>query len=92
MTMPPGMTRVRIAALKSRLSEHLRAVKRGATIEILERETPIARIVPLTPHRSLLTSRSPSARAAPLGTIRLPPPLKVETDIVELLAEERGDR
>ncbi len=35
----------RIAELKSRLSEHLRSVRTGRTLTILDRDTPIARIV-----------------------------------------------
>jgi antitoxin (DNA-binding transcriptional repressor) of toxin-antitoxin stability system len=35
-----NMRQVRIAELKSRLSEYLRAVRRGETIAVLDRETP----------------------------------------------------
>jgi antitoxin (DNA-binding transcriptional repressor) of toxin-antitoxin stability system len=41
------MKRVRIAELKDRLSEHLRAVEGGTEVEVLDRDRPIARIVPL---------------------------------------------
>jgi len=37
---------LKIAAFKSRLSEHLRAVRRGNEIIIKDRETPIARVAP----------------------------------------------
>jgi prevent-host-death family protein len=37
----------RIAELKARLSEYLRAVRRGETIGVLDRETPVAQIVPI---------------------------------------------
>jgi len=40
------MSNVRIADLKARLSEHLRAVRRGRSLTVLDRDTPIARIVP----------------------------------------------
>ena len=40
------MTGVRIADLRSRLSEHLRKVRGGRSLTILHRDTPIARIVP----------------------------------------------
>lgn len=42
------MTTVRIAALKARLSEHLRSVRQGRTLTVLDRDTPIARIVPVS--------------------------------------------
>ena len=41
------MKQVKIADLKDRLSEHLRAVERGEEIEVTDRRRPIARIVPL---------------------------------------------
>jgi prevent-host-death family protein len=41
------MKRVKIAELKDKLSEHLRAVERGDEIEVTDRNRPIARIVPL---------------------------------------------
>jgi prevent-host-death family protein len=40
------MNKVGIADLKARLSEHLRRVRRGQTLTVLDRETPVARIVP----------------------------------------------
>jgi prevent-host-death family protein len=40
------MKAVRIADLKARLSERLREVRRGRTITVLDRDTPIARLVP----------------------------------------------
>jgi prevent-host-death family protein len=41
------MRRVKIAELKSQLSKHLRAVERGAELEVTDRDRPIARIVPV---------------------------------------------
>ncbi|MGH2749679.1 MAG: type II toxin-antitoxin system Phd/YefM family antitoxin [Actinomycetota bacterium] len=40
------MKRVKIAELKDRLSEHLRAVEKGAEVVVTDRDRPIARIVP----------------------------------------------
>ena len=40
------MSKVGIADLKARLSEHLRAVRNGATLTVFDRDTPVARIVP----------------------------------------------
>ena len=86
------MKKVRVAELKSRLSEHLRAVKRGQTILVLERDSPIAHITPLESKASPLVVRPRAARALPLAEIPLPAPLKLKTDIVALLAQERGER
>ena len=82
------MKQVRIAELKSHLSEYLRAVRGGQTIAVLDRETPVAHIVPIT-DRAKLKIRKPAPDAPPLNRIPLPKPLKTRIDIVELLLEER---
>src|SRR5438067_355055 len=53
------MREVRIAELKARLSEYLRAVRRGETIAVLDRETPVAQIVPVR-DRTALRIRKPA--------------------------------
>jgi len=83
------METVRIADLKARLSEHLRAVRRGQTLTVLDRDRPVARIVPYDAERRPLTVRSPRPGAAPLARVALPHALRVKVDIVALLAEER---
>ena len=83
------MDQVRIADLKARLSEHLRAVRRGRTLTVLDRDRPIARIVPYDGERRLLSIRSPRPGTPPLSRLKLPPPLRTRIDIVQLLAEER---
>ena len=47
------MRRVEIPELKDRLSEHLRAVEKGAEVVVTDRDRPIARIVPLQPGRRI---------------------------------------
>jgi prevent-host-death family protein len=89
----PVMTTVRIAELKARLSEYLRRVRRGQTLTVLDRETPIAHIVPHAPPATRLVVRHPSPSAPPPHRVPLPPPLKVGVDVVALLLEERqGER
>ncbi len=86
------MKRVRIAELKARLSEHLRYVRRGHTLTVLDRDTPIARVVP---HEAAapMQLRRPLERYRMLKDVPLPPPLRLDVDIVELLLEERqGER
>jgi prevent-host-death family protein len=82
------MKQVRIADLKARLSEYLRAVRRGETIAVFDRDTPVAQLVPYR-DRPALRVRKPSAQAPALNRVRLPKPLKLNLDIVELLLEER---
>jgi antitoxin (DNA-binding transcriptional repressor) of toxin-antitoxin stability system len=82
------MKRVRIAELKSRLSEHLRAVRGGETIAVLDRETPVAQIVPVR-ERAPLRVRKPAPSTPAPNRVRVPKPLKLSIDVVQLLLEER---
>jgi prevent-host-death family protein len=82
------MKEVRIAELKSRLSEYIRAVRNGETISVLDRDTPVAQIVPVR-ERVALRIRRPAPGTPPPNRVRLPKPLKLDIDIVDLLLEER---
>ncbi len=82
---------VRIAELKSRLSEYLRKVRAGRVLTVYDRDTPIARLVPVE-GTSLLSVRPPSGQAKGLARVALPPPLAAGIDVVDVLAEERGER
>ncbi len=84
---------VRVADLKSRLSEHLRKVRAGRTVTVMDRSTPIARIVPYDEQGGGLAVRSPLPGAPSLAQIPLPPPLRLHRDVVTFLLEERqGER
>ena len=80
--------RVGVAELKARLSEYLRRVRRGEAITVLDRETEIARILPLE-DADPLTVRTPSDGAPRIQDVPLPPPLEPGIDVLELLHEER---
>jgi len=87
------MNGVRVADLKSHLSEHLRKVRSGRSVTVFDRNTPIARIVPYEQAGSTLAVRSPQSGTPSLQRISLPPPLRLRRDIVALLLEERqGER
>jgi antitoxin (DNA-binding transcriptional repressor) of toxin-antitoxin stability system len=83
-----AMRQVRIAELKARLSEHLRAVRRGEIITVLDRDTPIARIAPIGGPAALRVRRPAPGTPRP-GRVRVPGPLKLKVDVVRLLLEER---
>jgi prevent-host-death family protein len=86
------MTQVRIAELKARLSEYLRSVRRGRSITVLDRDTPVARLVPYV-ESDLMRVRESTRRAGSIHEVELPPPLPIDLDVVDLLLEERqGDR
>lgn len=82
------MKSVRIAELKARLSEYIRAVRRGETIAVLDRETPVAHLVPVR-DRPALRIRKPAPGTPALNRVRIPKPVKLKVDIVQLLLEER---
>jgi prevent-host-death family protein len=81
------MSNVRIADLKARLSEHLRSVRNGGTLTVLDRETPVARIVPVASQP--LEIRKARRRVRDL---MLPPKPAKRTDSVAVLIEDRRRR
>ena len=84
------MKSVQISELRTRLSEYLRQVRLGRTLTVMDRDTPIARIVPYTPEAEPLRVRRPLGEYASLQSVPLPRPMKIGVDIVTLLMEERG--
>lgn len=84
-------TEVRIADLKARLSEHLRSVRRGGTLVVLDRDTAVARIVPYREAASGLVTRAPLAGLKPRD-VTFPPPLRLRGDVLDYLDDERRDR
>jgi antitoxin (DNA-binding transcriptional repressor) of toxin-antitoxin stability system len=82
------MRQIKIADLKARLSEHLRAVRGGETIAVLDRDTPVAHIVPIRAKHTLRV-RKPTAASPPIHKVTLPGPAGLDLDIVRLLLEER---
>jgi len=83
------MKSVGIAELKSRLSEHLRGVRRGEPLTVLDRNTPVATIVPYEAGPAALVVRRPLPGAPQLRAVRLPPRLVSKRDIVDLLLADR---
>ena len=83
------MKAVRIADLKAHLSAHLRNVRRGESLMVLDRETPIARIVPALEKTSALLIRHPRLGGPKPSGVPLPRALKTRRDPVALLLEDR---
>ncbi len=75
-----------IAELKAHLSAYLKRVRAGESLVVHDRDTPIARIVPVKPG---LTIREPSMRRE---DIRWPAPPKKKTDSLKVLMELRRER
>ncbi|MEO7135936.1 MAG: type II toxin-antitoxin system prevent-host-death family antitoxin [Vicinamibacterales bacterium] len=81
------MRNVGIAELKARLSEHLRSVRNGGTLTVLDRDTPIARIIPYAAQP--LEIRKATRR---LRDVKLPPKPARPTDSLAILVDDRRRR
>ena len=82
------MKAVGIAELKARLSEYLRAVRRGETILVLDRDTPVAEIVPVRA-ASTLRIRKPAEGAPAPNRVPLPRASRSTIDVAQVLLETR---
>jgi prevent-host-death family protein len=83
------MRSVNIAQLKARLSEYLRHVRSGHEVTVLDRDTPVARLVPIGAGGGSIQVRRPKRKHPSLQSVPLPPPLQLEIEIVDLLQAER---
>ena len=66
------MKSVKIAELKDKLSEHLRAVEAGEEVIITDRNRPIARLSPIQPGEPPLTFEEPTESFKALRAKRWP--------------------
>ena len=89
-----AMKKARIAELKAHLSHYVALARGGETIQICERDTPVALLVPLPAERPVLRSRRPAAGARPWYQVEVPPlPEAVaERLMAEFLAERKLER
>jgi prevent-host-death family protein len=82
------MTKVGIADLKAHLSQHLRRVRAGRTITVLDRATPVAQIVPYDAETPLEIRRA----TRKLSELRLPRRPSKATDSLSALLQDRASR
>ena len=82
---------VMISELKARLSTYLDAVRRGETVTVLDRRTPIARLTPLAGDADDLSVSPPSRAPAAIEEVRGVRTIR-PVDIDALLAESRSGR
>jgi prevent-host-death family protein len=81
---------MKLSELKAHLSEYLRHVRRGHTVEGMDRDSPVARVVPYEERPSGLVVRPATGK---MSDLELPRPLKkLKTDIDALLREDRDAR
>lgn len=81
------MKNVGIADLKARLSEHLKSVRKGRSITVLDRDTPVALIVPYV--ADPIEVRRATRRLRDLPT---PPSPAGPTDSLAVLLDDRRQR
>lgn len=75
-----------ISALKAHLSDALRSVRRGERIVVLDRDTPIAEVIPISEKESLILS-------SPSGPMRYPRhPHQAAKDPLDFLLADRARR
>jgi len=79
-----------VADLKAHLSGHLRTVKRGEVLVVVERGTPVARIVPVADPSGGIVTRPPSRDLPSVKQmLRHLPPLGLPVDSLAILLEDR---
>ena len=84
---------VGIAELKGKLSEYLRAVRKGAEVVIKDHDTPIARLVPYAESHPRLETIPATMSLKEMDKLPFFRPKGLKPgDLKEALAEERGDR
>ena len=85
-----AMEAVKIAEFKSKLSAYLRRVRKGQSLLVTDRDTPVARVIPVEENERRLLVDEARADPASLARLRYPPLSGV--DSLALLLEERGER
>ena len=81
------MTAIGIADLKAHLSEHLRAVRKGRSLTVLDRDTPVAMLVPV--EAGPLAIRKATRRPS---DVAVAPRTKTPTDSLSILLADRERR
>jgi prevent-host-death family protein len=82
------MSKVGIADLKAHLSHHLRKVRGGRTLTVVDRDTPVAQIIPYDAE-ALLEVRRATRKPS---TLRPSQPALKPTDSLSVLLEDRASR
>ena len=81
---------VKVSELKAKLSGYLARVRRGETVTVCDRQTPIAKLVPFDDDAGSIEVREPiDARGLPAAP-RIP--LRKRMDVLSLLRDERDHR
>ncbi len=85
------MKRAKVSELKAHLSSYLAEVRRGDTLVVCERSTPIARLVPFEGNEEEFKVYESGRPIRELERVR-PVRLNKKVELVKLLRETRGER
>jgi len=86
-----SMRSVKIAEFKTQLSRHLRDVQKGESLIVLDRETPIARVIPIEAGDDIAIA-FPVSNPIPVAKLKMPVCPRIDVDVVELLLADRHSR
>ncbi len=85
------MKETNVSNLKARLSEYLAAVRRGESVVVRDRHTPVARLVPFGEQTEDLQVVEPTRPRRDLAKVK-PLRLRRRVDVGKLLRESRDQR
>jgi antitoxin (DNA-binding transcriptional repressor) of toxin-antitoxin stability system len=87
------MRSVKVSQLKTHLSRYLRLVRQGEEVIVKDRETSVAKIIPLTRDSLMALVVEPATRPAKeLAKLEIPPAASPAIDSLSALLEERRKR
>lgn len=85
------MKRAKVSELKAHLSERLAEVRKGATLIVCDRDTPIAKLIPISLDDNGSLIEEPRKPTRSLSRV-LGIALKHPVDLLRLLAESREEK
>jgi antitoxin (DNA-binding transcriptional repressor) of toxin-antitoxin stability system len=92
---------ISVQEMQEHFADHIDDVRRGVTLRLIDGGAVLAEISPAEREPAAISDKPPSESTNDLVVklatrsmrdVVLPPPLKTERDILDYLAEERGDR
>lgn len=86
MTIYSHMKTINISTLKSTLSSALRQVRNGSSIVVIDRDIPVARIIPYQEKPALTVRKPKKSFTIPDSNLNIP------VDPLSFLMEDRGKR
>lgn len=77
---------IQMADFKAHLSQYIRSVRQGHPLTLLDRQTPVAQVIPYSEKPGKLTVRPPTRQP---NQVIFPEPLGKQVDVIRYAAEER---